>query len=60
MTRLTYENEIDGKTTKVTIEVSAWDLSMDGFIEQLVRPLCLAAGFHPDTVDDAMPDSAGG
>ena len=36
------------------VEVLSEDLTMDDLVEGLIKPLLLAAGYHPRTVDDAF------
>lgn len=40
--------------TTITIESEDDGLTGDQFIDELVRPLMLAAGYHPSTVADAL------
>ena len=49
---LTLEQTISGHTFKYTIESGCGDLVMDDFINDMVRPLFLAVGFHPDSVNE--------
>ena len=40
----------------VSIEVDDDNLTMDRVIDELVKPVLIAYGFHPKTVEEAIPD----
>jgi len=52
--KLTLEHTLDDETRIYSIEVDSGDLVMDAFIRDMIRPLCLAAGFHPNTVGEYL------
>lgn len=54
-TRLTVDiTYYDGDKSTISIELDAWDLSAEQFVDDLVRPAMLALGYSPETVDDAL------
>jgi hypothetical protein len=50
MTKITLENR-DGK---YTVEVSDELVTISDVIDDLIRPVLLAAGFHNDTIDEYL------
>lgn len=52
MAKLSFENSYG----KYSVEVNVWDETADGFIDEFVRPVMLAAGYAPQTIDDVLPD----
>ena len=40
---------------KVTIEQPSDDLNIEQVTQYMLRPLLLAAGYHPDNVEDCIP-----
>lgn len=43
-----------------TIELNRTVATLSDMIDELVKPLLLAAGFHPDTVEDLLGDGVAG
>lgn len=44
-----------------TVTIARADLNLPALIEQLLEPLLLAAGFHPESIIEALyPDRGGG
>jgi len=41
----------------VTIEDDVWDIDYWTFLHDYIRPLSLALGFHPQTVDKYLEES---
>lgn len=50
--RLTFEQY--GRTYQITLPFS--DISAGDFIDELVKPVMLAAGFHPDAVRELLDE----
>ena len=53
-TRLTLEIDYPDGTCSYSIGIPNWDPSMDQMVDELIRPLLLAAGWHPNNVDDVF------
>jgi len=51
-TKLTLDNTIDGKSYTYTAEIDTGEMEINNVMDELVKPLLLAAGFHPSTVED--------
>lgn len=52
MTRLSYNTE-DGE---YIVGIVGENLTADEFVNELVRPIMLAAGYHHDAISDALGD----
>ena len=55
-TKLTLENTIDGKSYAYTAEIDTGEMEINNVMDELVKPLLLAAGFHQSTVEDYFDD----
>jgi len=52
--KITLESTVYDEKTKATIEVDYDDIHINDVWEKLIKPVLIAYGFHPDTVNSLV------